>query len=76
MYGAALPSFICCLVRKYGFLIQDGNIVNAYTHADAEEPTIFLIVDDVFQAWYTVHLGVDPALGYCAPLLKAIQGRP
>jgi hypothetical protein len=38
-------------VAQLGFLIKDGDVVNAYAHADAEGPVIYLIVDDVYQAW-------------------------
>jgi hypothetical protein len=37
------------LSANLGFLVEDGYIVNAYAYAAAEGPTIFLIVDDVFQ---------------------------
>jgi hypothetical protein len=62
--------------ENFGFLIEDGNVINAYDHAATEGQTIFLIVNDVFQAWNTTRLGVDLALGSCVPLLKAMQGHP
>jgi hypothetical protein len=61
---------------QLGFLIEDGDVVNAYTHVDAEGPTIYLSVDDVFQAWYLERYHLELPLGSCAPLLKAMQGHP
>jgi hypothetical protein len=62
------------LSANLGSLVENVDVVNAYDHAAAGGPTIFLIFDDVFQAWYTAHLGVDLTLGSCVPLLKAMQG--
>jgi hypothetical protein len=59
-----------------GFLIKDGDVVNAYAHADAEGPTIYLVVNDVIQSWYQARFGVTFLLGSCVPLLKAMQGHP
>jgi hypothetical protein len=64
------------LAAILGFLIEDGDVVNAYAHADAEGPAIFLITDEVFQSWYKDRLGIDLPRGTCVPLLKAIQGHP
>jgi hypothetical protein len=59
-----------------GFLIEDGDAVNAYAHTNAEGPTIYLVVDEVFQSWYQACFSVTLPLGYCVPLLKAMQGHP
>jgi hypothetical protein len=59
-----------------GVLIEDGDVVNAYAHKDTEGPTIYLSVDDVYQAWYLEHFLVDLSLGSCVPLLKAMQRHP
>jgi hypothetical protein len=48
---------------QLGFLIEDGNVVNAYAHADAEGPTIYLSVDDVFQSWYLERYHLEHTLG-------------
>jgi hypothetical protein len=61
---------------QLGFLIEDGDMVNVYAHADAEGPTIYLIIDDVYQSWYYKRHGRDLHLGSYAPLLKAIEGHP
>jgi hypothetical protein len=50
--------------------------VNAYAHADAEGPTIYLILVDVFQTCYKDCHGIELTLGSCVPLLKAMQGHP
>jgi hypothetical protein len=34
-----------------GNLIQDGDVVNAYAHAPAQGTSIYISVDEVFQAW-------------------------
>jgi hypothetical protein len=62
------------LAAQLGFLIEDCDVINAYAHADAEGPTIYLSVDDVYQAWYLERFQVDLSLGSCVPLLKAMQG--
>jgi hypothetical protein len=59
------------LLVNLGFLIKDGDVVNAYAHAADEGPTIFLVVDDVFQAWYSARIDIDLDLGSCVPLLKS-----
>jgi hypothetical protein len=59
-----------------GFLIEDGDVVNAYAHADAERPIIFLIVDEVFHSGYKARLFIYLSLGSCAPPLKAMEGHP
>jgi hypothetical protein len=61
---------------QLGFLIDDGDVVNAYAHADAEGPTIYLSVDDLFQAWYLERYRLELTLGSCVPLLNAMQGHP
>jgi hypothetical protein len=40
------------LSAALGFLTEDGDVVNAYAYADAEGPIMYLIIDDVFQAWH------------------------
>jgi hypothetical protein len=35
-----------------GNIIEDRDVVNACAHAPAEGSPIYIIVDDVFQAWY------------------------
>jgi hypothetical protein len=64
------------LTAILGFLIEDGDAVNAYAHANAEGPTIFLVADDVFQSWYKDSLDIDLPLGTCVPIIKAMQGHP
>jgi hypothetical protein len=49
------------------FLIEDGNIFNAYTHATAQGPTIFLIVDEVFQACIPLTLALISPLDLVPP---------
>jgi hypothetical protein len=61
---------------QLGFLVEDGDVVNVYAHADAEGPTVYLSVDDVYHAWYLEGFQVDLSLGSCVPLLKAMQGHP
>jgi hypothetical protein len=67
---------IIALAAQLGFLIEEGDVVNAYAHADAEGPTIYLSVDDVYQTWYLERFQVDLSIGYCIPLFKAMQGHP
>jgi hypothetical protein len=62
------------LAAILGFLIEDVDVVNAYAHADAEGPTIFLVTDEVFQSWYKEPLGIYLPLGTCVPIFKAMQG--
>jgi hypothetical protein len=64
------------LAAILGFLIEDGDVVNAYAHADAEGPIIFLVTDEVFQLWYKDRIAIDLPLGTCVPILKAMQGHP
>jgi hypothetical protein len=66
-----LRTFVA-LAAILGFLIEDGDVVNAYAHADAEGPTIFLVTDEVFQSWYKYRLGIDLPLGTCVPIIKAM----
>jgi hypothetical protein len=61
---------------QLGFLIKDGDVINAYPHADAEGPTIYLSVDDVYHAWYLERFQVELPFGSCVPLLMAMQGHP
>jgi hypothetical protein len=58
---------------QLGFLIEDGDVVNEYAHTDAEGPTIYLSVEDVYQSWYLERFQVDLPIGSCVPLLKAMQ---
>jgi hypothetical protein len=67
---------VVAIAAIFGFLIEDGDVVNAYAHADAEGPTIYLVVEDVFQSWYQARFRVTLPLGSCVPLLKAMQGHP
>jgi hypothetical protein len=63
------------LSAALGFLIKDGDVVNAHAHAYGECPVIYLIVYDAFQVWYferfTCTLEIGPP-----PLPKAMQGHP
>jgi hypothetical protein len=58
------------------FLIEDGDVANAYAQADAEVPNMYLSVDYVYQARYSECHGRHLPLGSCVPLLKAIRGHP
>jgi hypothetical protein len=79
-YAACMEQHCLCMfvaiAAILGFLIEDGNVVNAYAHADAEGPTIYLVVDDVFQSWYQARFSITLPSGSCVPLLKAMQGHP
>jgi hypothetical protein len=59
-----------------GNLIGDSDVLNAYAHAPSQGITIYIAVDNVFQAWYLAHLKIEPPLGTCVPFLKAMQGHP
>jgi hypothetical protein len=43
---------VIALSADLGFLVEDGGVVNAYAHADAKGTILYLIVNNVFQAWY------------------------
>jgi hypothetical protein len=79
-YAACMEQHILSLfvaITSYlGNLIDDGDVVNAYAHAPSQGITIYIAVDEVFQAWYLAHLNIDLSLGTCVPLLKAMQGHP
>jgi hypothetical protein len=55
------------LPANLGFLIDDGDMVNAYMHADVKGPTILMIVDDVFQSWYKDRTSIELSLVSCTP---------
>jgi hypothetical protein len=60
------------LSAALGFLIDDGDVVNAYAHTYTEGPMIYLIVNDVCQAWYLECFTKSPMIGSCTPR-KATQ---
>jgi hypothetical protein len=66
----------CALAAYLGSIICDGDVVNAYAHADAEGTQIYIAVDDVFQSWYNARYGSNVSLGDCIPLHKGMQGHP
>jgi hypothetical protein len=55
------------LPANLSFLIDAGDVANAYMHAGAEGPTILMIVDDVFQSWYKDRTGIELSLGSFTP---------
>jgi hypothetical protein len=55
-----------------GVLIEDGDVVNAYAHAKAKCTIIYLIVNDVYQFWYSERHVHDIPLGSGVLLLKAM----
>jgi hypothetical protein len=59
-----------------GNIIEDGDIVNAYAHADAAGTPIYIIVDEVYQSWQNSRYGSHIPLGACVPLHKAMRGHP
>ena len=67
---------ITALSAVEGNILLDADVVNAYSHTDAQGIPIYIIVDDIFQEWYLKHHGVKLALGDCVPILKALQGHP
>jgi hypothetical protein len=64
------------LLAYLGNLIQDGDVVNAYAHAPAQGTSIYISVDEVFQAWYFQRFTKMLPFGTCIPILKAMQGHP
>jgi hypothetical protein len=41
------------LAAYTGILVINGEVVYVYAHADACGSTIYVVVDEVFQEWYT-----------------------
>jgi hypothetical protein len=35
-----------------------------------------MVVNDVFQEWYQLHVCIIMLIEYCTPLIKATQGHP
>jgi hypothetical protein len=56
--------------------IEDGDVVNAYAHAEAECTPIYIVVDDVFKIWFHNRFKKHIPLGSCARVCKAMQGHP
>jgi hypothetical protein len=54
-----------------GCVNEDGDVVNAYAHVDAEDTLIYIAVDNVFQLWYNALYGTEVALNDCTPLCIA-----
>jgi hypothetical protein len=67
---------LVALSAYLGCVIEDGDVVNAYAHADAKGTLIYIAVDDVFQSWYIARYGTQVALNDCIPLHKGMQGHP
>jgi hypothetical protein len=57
-------------------IIEDGNVVNVYAHADAEGPQIYIVIYDVYQSRHNARYSSQVDLGDCVPLLKATHGHP
>jgi hypothetical protein len=57
-----------------GNIIEDGDVVNAYTHIDTEGTHIYIVVDDVYQSWHNSPYGSQVSIGACVPLHNAMQG--
>jgi hypothetical protein len=72
-YAACMEQHILrlfvAIIAYLGNIIGDGDVVNAYTHAPSQGITIYIAVDEVFQAWYLARLKIDLSLGTCVPLL-------
>jgi hypothetical protein len=61
-----------------GNIIKEGNIINAYAHAHAhaEGTLLYIVIYDVFQAWFRDHFGANLTLGYCILVSNNLQGHP
>jgi hypothetical protein len=57
------------LAAYTGLLVINGDV-------DARGSTVYFMVDEVFQEWYTSRYLKDIVLGACVPLYKAYQGHP
>jgi hypothetical protein len=64
------------LTTYLGNIIEDGDVVNDYTHAEAEGTLIYIVVDDVFKAWFQDRFQTTIHLGSCVRVCKAMQGHP
>jgi hypothetical protein len=67
---------LIAITAYIGSIIFDGDVVNAHAHANARGAAIYIVVDEVFQEWYKLHLGVTPPLGSCVRIQKAMKGHP
>jgi hypothetical protein len=59
-----------------GNVIEDCDVVNAYVHVPTEGSPIYIVVDEVFQAWYQDRFKIMLSLGTCVRICKAVQGHP
>jgi hypothetical protein len=57
-------------------VIEDGAVINAYAHTPAEVSPIYIVVGDIFQAWYQDGFKILFPLGTCVRICKAMQGHP
>jgi hypothetical protein len=53
-------------------IIDDRDVVNAYAHAPAEGPPIYIIIDDIFQALYNERFDILLRLGTRVRVFKAM----
>jgi hypothetical protein len=64
-------------LRQYlGNIIEDGGVVNAHVHAKVEGTPIYIVVDEMFRAWFLDHFKQSVSLGSCIQICKAMQGHP
>jgi hypothetical protein len=67
---------LVALMVYLGNIIEDGDVVNTYAHAEAEGTPIYIVVDDVFKAWFQDRFYTAIYLGSCVQVCKAMQGHP
>jgi hypothetical protein len=64
------------LTAYLGNIIEDGDVINAYAHAEPEGTPIYIVVDDVFKTWFQDRFQKHIPLGSCVRVCKAMQGHP
>jgi hypothetical protein len=64
------------LTAYLGNIIEDGDVVNAYTHAEAEGTPIYIVANDAFKAWFQDIFQTTIPLESCVKVYKAMQGHP